>query len=220
MKPTLHDILKSEGLIAAARPVPRTVWQSFLVPVDFTDRSREALRLAVSLAADPEDRITLLHVIEPDPWLARGNEVMMILGMGRAELCDAAAARLHRWAAQEAGPDIEVTTLVRFGPAEREIIRVVESHGCDAIVLATQPRNWFSRLFHRGLTRRLQKKAPCAVITIRPPRTPTDPEAIQTPEPVQGVTLPVTSSGRLPVRTEYPFPEKAVHFRPGQNRLG
>lgn len=219
MKTTLHDILKTERLIAAARPVPRTVWQSFLVPVDFTDRSREALRLAVSLAADPEDRITLLHVIEPDPWLARGNEVMMTLAKSRGELCDAAAARLHRWATQEAGPDIEVTTLVRFGPLEREIVRVVETHRCDALVLATQPRSWFRRLFHRGLAGRLQKKAPCTVITIRPPRTPMEAEAIKSPEPVQDFTLPVASSARLPVRTAYPFPEKAVHFRPGQNRL-
>ena len=61
MKLSLYEILKAERELAASRPSPRTVWQHLLVPVDFTEGSREALKLAVSLAADPEDRITLLR---------------------------------------------------------------------------------------------------------------------------------------------------------------
>ena len=49
------------------------------MPVDFSKHSREALKLAVSLAADPEDRITLLHIVAPESVLHRGNAVMMTL---------------------------------------------------------------------------------------------------------------------------------------------
>ena len=171
MKLNLHEILKNERVLAATRPSPRTVWQRLLVPVDFTEGSREALKLAVSLAADPEDRITLLHVIAPESLLHRGNAVMMTLSRTDAELQAEAETRLRRWAEQEAGPDIEIETVVRTGPVHREILHVAETHSCDVIVLATQAKNWFQKLFLGSLTRRLVRTAPCAVITIRPPKS-------------------------------------------------
>ena len=172
MKLSLYEILKAEHELTTSRPSPRTVWQNLLVPVDFTEGSREALMLAVSLAADPEDRITLLHVIAPESVLQRGNAVMMTLSKNDAELKAEAGTRLRRWAAQEAGPDIKVEIVVRSGPVHREILRVAETHSCDVIVLATEAKNWFQRLFLGSVTRRLARNASCAVITIRPPRRP------------------------------------------------
>lgn len=170
MKLSLYEILKAERELAASRPSPRTVWQHLLVPVDFTESSREALKLAVSLAADPEDRITLLHVIAPESVLHRGNAVMMTLGKEDAELQAEAETRLRRWADQEAGPDIKVETVVRRGPVHREILHVAETRYCDVIVLATEAKNWLQRLFLGSVTRRLVRNTPCAVITIRPPK--------------------------------------------------
>ena len=170
MKLSLYEILKAERELAASRPSPWTVWQRLLVPVDFTEGSREALKLAVSLAADPEDRITLLHVIAPESVLHRGNAVMMTLSKTEAELQAEAETRLRRWADQEAGPDIKVETVVRRGPVHREILHVAETRSCDVIVLATEAKNWLQRLFLGSVTRRLVRNAPCAVITIRPPR--------------------------------------------------
>jgi nucleotide-binding universal stress UspA family protein len=169
MKPSIHEILKLERVLATTRPSPRTVWQRLLVPVDFTEGSREALKLAVSLAADPEDRITLLHVIPADSLLQRGNAVMMTLSRTDAELQAEAETRLRRWAGQEAGPDIEIEIVVRSGPVHREILHVAETHSCDVIVLATRAKNWFQKLFLGSLTRRLVRTASCAVITLRPP---------------------------------------------------
>ena len=84
MKLSLHEILKAERELAASRPTTKTQWERILVPIDFSDNSREALKLAVTLAADPEDRITLLHMVEVESWLQRGNEVMMT--MSRSEV--------------------------------------------------------------------------------------------------------------------------------------
>ncbi len=170
MRLSLYEILKAERELAASRPSPWTVWQRLLVPVDFTEGSREALKLAVSLAADPEDRITLLHVIAPESVLHRGNAVMMTLSKTEAELQAEAETRLRRWADQEAGPDIKVETVVRRGPVHREILHVAKTRSCDVIVLATEAKNWLQRLFLGSVTRRLVRNAPCGVITIRPPR--------------------------------------------------
>ena len=109
-------------------------------------------------------------MIAPESVLQRGNAVMMTLSKNDAELQAEAGTRLRRWADQEAGPDIEVETVVRSGPVHREILRVAETHSCDVIVLATGAKNWFQRLFLGSVTRRLARNAPCAVITIRPPK--------------------------------------------------
>jgi nucleotide-binding universal stress UspA family protein len=168
MKLSLHEILKAERELAASRPAPKTEWERILVPIDFSENSREALKLAVSLAADPEDRITLLHVVEPEHPFQRGNEVMMTLSKGEAEIRYEAERRLERWAAQEAGPDIEIATVVRFGKVTDEILALAETRDCDIIVLATEPAGWMKRLFSGSVTAQLQRRAKCAVINIRP----------------------------------------------------
>lgn len=168
MKLSLHEILKAKRELAASRTAPKTQWERILVPIDFSDNSREALKLAVTLAADPEDRITLLHVVEADSWLHRGNAVMMTMSRSDEELKYEAEIRLQRWAAQEAGPDIKVETVVRTGKVHREILHVAESRDSDVIVLATQPKSWIKRTVLGSVSRQLQRKAPCAVICIRP----------------------------------------------------
>lgn len=168
MKLSLHEILRAERELAASRPAPKTQWERILVPIDFSDNSREALKLAVTLAADPEDRITLLHVVEEDSWLHRGNAVMMTMSRSAAELQCESEQRLERWAQQEAGPDIQVETVVRTGKVYREILRVAESRDCDVIVLATQPKSWLERTVLGSVSRQLERKAACAVIRIRP----------------------------------------------------
>jgi nucleotide-binding universal stress UspA family protein len=86
MKLSLYEILRAERELAASRPAPKTQWERILVPIDFSEASREALKLAVMLAADPEDRITLVHVVEEDFWLHRGNAVMMTMARSAEEL--------------------------------------------------------------------------------------------------------------------------------------
>ena len=168
MKLSLHEILKAERELAASRTAPKTQWERILVPIDFSDNSREALKLAVTLAADPEDRITLLHVVEADSWLHRGNAVMMTMSRSDEELKYEAGIRLQRWAAQEAGPDIKVETVVRTGKVHREILHVAKSLDSDVIVLATQPTSWLKCTVLGSVSRQLQRRAPCAVICIRP----------------------------------------------------
>jgi nucleotide-binding universal stress UspA family protein len=154
MKLSLHEILKAERELAASRPAPKTEWERILVPIDFSENSREA--------------ITLLHVVEPEHPFQRGNEVMMTLSKGDAEIRYEAERRLERWAAQEAGPDIEIATVVRFGKVTDEILALAETRDCDIIVLATEPAVWMKRLFSGSVTAQLQRRAKCAVINIRP----------------------------------------------------
>jgi CPA2 family monovalent cation:H+ antiporter-2 len=170
MKTSHSEAVKTGTMPCAALPSPRSAWQRLLVPVDFSPQSREALKVAVALAADPEDRITLLHVIEPDPFLQRGNEVMMLLRRSEAELVAEAEARLRRWAELEGGPDIVFDLLVRSGRVDREILRVAERQRSDVIVLAAGERTWLERFCFGSIGRQLARLASCTVLTVRAPR--------------------------------------------------
>ncbi len=189
MKLSLHEILKAERALAASRPAPKTQWERILVPIDFSVNSREALKLAVTLAADPEDRIILLHVIEADHPLQRGNEVMLTLSKSEAETCFEAERRLERWAAQEAGPDIDVECVVQSGKVTNAILAVADRRDCDLIVLATEPKNWLKRLGSGSVTAQLQRRAPCAVLNIRP--------AAPQPRPAIPEESPTGHAGRV-----------------------
>lgn len=129
------------------------------------------------------DRTTLVHVVEEDFWLQRGNAVMMTMARSTEELQHDAGTRLQRWAALEAGPDIKVETVVRTGKVDREILHVAEARDCDVIVLAAEPKGWLDRLVLGSVSRQLQRKARCAVISIRPSTAPVTPAAPVRPAP-------------------------------------
>lgn len=147
-------------------------FKNLLVPVDFSETSLHALRLAVQLARVNKSRITLLHVgvvptagsydawgwtIPPSDVLYKWHEEM-------------AAEQLHtlrRVAGQEIPDDIEWRVETRDGFAPEEILAAAKADSHDLIVIGTHGRTGIERVVMGSVAERVIRLSPVPVLTTR-----------------------------------------------------
>jgi nucleotide-binding universal stress UspA family protein len=142
-----------------------------LVPMDWSEPSHRAFRLAVSLAREHDARLTLLHVV-PLPALMHGPPQESYLDHLYEELC-----RMR-----PSDPKVRVRCLVAEGAPVAAILNATRESGCDLIVMGTHGRRGLNRLLMGSLAEEVVRRAPCPVLTVRagvPARLTGEGEALQ-----------------------------------------
>jgi universal stress protein A len=139
-----------------------------LAPTDFSDYSKKAISDAFELARTFGATLSLLHVLEPSPYL--GEFTLPTMGeelLGDLERQASAALAQVLPEAQQA--KIEVTRAVAIGSPAQKIVETAEAEHVDLIVMATHGRTGLSHLLIGSVAERVVRTAPCPVRTIRPP---------------------------------------------------
>jgi universal stress protein A len=139
-----------------------------LAPTDFSDYSKKAISDAFELARTFGATLSLLHVLEPSPYL--GEFTLPTMGeelLGDLERQASAALAQLLPDAQEA--KVEVTRAVAIGSPSQTIVETAEAEHVDLIVMATHGRTGLSHLLIGSVAERVVRTAPCPVLTIRPP---------------------------------------------------
>jgi nucleotide-binding universal stress UspA family protein len=137
-----------------------------LVPTDFSESARHALRYGISFAREYEAELVLLHVVEnltvgyasdlfPVPMAEVFDEIS---GYARAELAKLAAG------AKEKG--LSVRELVVQGKPSVEIVRVAREETADMIVLGTHGKGMLDKALFGSTAERVIRRAPCPVLTV------------------------------------------------------
>lgn len=145
------------------RSYPRL--RRILVPLDFTGRSREALRFAVPLASKFGARLVLLHVLAKKAEIAKDKPNPS--GNPRRT---AAHRRLRETALQFANADLIDQTIVRAGDPAREIVEAARVMGADLLAITVDPAAGIGRLLKGSVSQRVLRLAPCPVLTVRKPQ--------------------------------------------------
>jgi universal stress protein A len=141
---------------------------NILVPVDFTKSSLYAAIYAASLAQTNNARLYVLHVKEPFP--AHGRIVAGSLEdvqkyrmiKEQAELPEVVPAALKSSIEVE---DIQVTGI----PVYRVIVEKAREFSVDVIVMASQDRKGWGRVFKKNIIAQVIRNTPCSVFVVRPP---------------------------------------------------
>ena len=110
--------------------------KKILVPIDFSDMSKHAFQYALRFAEQFRCKIVLLHVVEPETFIA-GTP---LAGDVFAQLEDdmaAAKAELAALAASSRDRLNSVASVVRSGHAPNEITKAAKDLDVDLIVIAT-----------------------------------------------------------------------------------
>ncbi len=110
------------------------MFRTILLPVDLTDKHRQALEAAADLARQSGGEVTLLHIIEVIPGLAMEEEKPFY-----ARLEKTARKHLDGLGAQLQAKGVRWQAEVRFGTRGPDIVRYAREAGADLIVL-TSPR--------------------------------------------------------------------------------
>jgi len=149
-----------------------------LVPTDLSEDSRAGLRSGITLAAQNNSELLVLHVTQalqlwqiPDElylldeqWIKW--EVDRVLSEARLDLNR--FLEPHR---QDFGKIPAIRTKAVLGPVAPRIIEVAYSEEVDLIVMSPKPHGPVRRLFSRSITDQITREAPCPVLSVRPPRT-------------------------------------------------
>jgi nucleotide-binding universal stress UspA family protein len=156
-----------------------------LVPVDFSERSANALKYAASLAARNGAEITALHVMskEEDDSLQRVLTVfegwpVPSVAVSRLPLDRQLRERtldLYNFIEKVLGHRFSSTIgrEVRIGDPVKEIARVARKKRIDLVIVENPKKSLFSYLRAQGSLLRLTLRLPCAVL-LAPPDSDTD----------------------------------------------
>jgi nucleotide-binding universal stress UspA family protein len=140
--------------------------KNILLPTDFSDTSLTATRYAIELSKRFSATLHLLHVIEdPGVYIAAFDSFPL---PSPVEFETYAAERLESWIAPEDSAGLEIRRRWVHGAPFSQIIRDSRENTIDLIVLGTHGRNIVSQLLLGSVAERVVRKAPCAVLTVRP----------------------------------------------------
>jgi nucleotide-binding universal stress UspA family protein len=146
------------------------LFRSILLAADFSENSREAFRMACSLAQEGETRVLVLHVEEPlyvaeEPVYFNQPSVHYTA----VERPETELSPLNERLRQDYVPDLAVETIyhtVEGGPAEM-ILREAEVNRCDLIVVGTHGRTGLTRLLSGSVAEAVLRGAKCPVLALR-----------------------------------------------------
>ena len=128
-----------------------------ILATDFAGHAPDMARTACSLAAEFHARLTLLHVIEDYYHFSRQPEEIIEM-----------RARLHTLLPDGCTLQSEAETLLEFGPARQEILKVAAERDADLIVLGPRAKaDIGSTHLPWTTTHHVVAHAHCPVLTLR-----------------------------------------------------
>jgi len=141
--------------------------KNILIPVDFSNASKRALRYARELADTFEATLHVLHVVE-HPYLPGGY---MEFYAPPAQFFDQVEQESHEQLEALLTPEDRArygaVLVSRTGVAALEILDYVRSGGnIDLIVMATHGRGGVARLMMGSVAEQIVRGAPCPVLTL------------------------------------------------------
>ena len=139
--------------------------QTILVPVDFSDPSRSALRYARSLAEQTGGKLILFYALEP---VATPDFAFHPLMLEPAEAAKAAELQLQKICDEEGVAESLVEhTIVRGGAAHTQIADLAEKLGADLIVISTHGNTGIKHVLMGSTAERVVRHARCPVLVVR-----------------------------------------------------
>lgn len=148
-----------------------------LVPMDFSDCSREALRQALELAAPFGAATHALHVWEPSPYLSpdslvwlEGEQKSFWQHMRREleERLKATVDAVVSETPEQTEPRAAVETEVVTGYASETILSTIRDGDYDMVVMGTRGRTGLTHVLLGSVAERIVRLAACPVMTIQP----------------------------------------------------
>lgn len=143
--------------------------KNILVPIDFSNYSKNALRYAVNFAKTFKSKIYLVYVVEPVIYPSDFSMGQVTFPVNDLEMNVRAKDELDNLAKSEIGSEIEVETVIKTGKPFVEINETASELDIDLIIIATHGHTGMEHLLFGSTAEKVVRKAPCPVLTLREP---------------------------------------------------
>ena len=147
-------------------PKPKCLQLSrILVPVDFSDCSKKALRYAVAFARQFRASLSLLYVVQVN---FTGGECGPIdITPIERELRQQGEQRLAELLESETDPEIPVEIAVRTGHPAQQIVAAAKQSEIDLIIMSTHGYTGLKHMLLGSTSESVVRSAPCPVLVVR-----------------------------------------------------
>ena len=150
----------------AARSVKMEV-ERILVPIDFSEHSKDALRYAVDLGSHFNAELILTFVIESVGYPADLGYAQVAIPAIERELGDRGREELQRLADTYVGDRLRVKIHVPAGRPFVEIIKAAREFDVNLLIIATHGHTGMEHILFGSTAEKVVRKAPCPVLVVR-----------------------------------------------------
>ena len=144
-------------------------FSKILVPIDFSDFSKSALKYAVIFAKQYHAQLMLVYVLEPVIYPPDFSMGQITLPTVNFEMDKRAKEELDKLAETEIGSLVEVRTVLKTGKPFVEIIETAKEEDADLIIISTHGHSGVEHILFGSTADKVVRKAPCPVLTLREP---------------------------------------------------
>jgi nucleotide-binding universal stress UspA family protein len=138
-----------------------------LVPIDFSEYSKKALRYAVAFARNFQSEIVLVYVVEPVVYPADFSFGQVAVPSMERELFERGEEQLRKLIETEIRGELPARSMVRSGKPFVEIIRAAAEEDVDLVIIATHGHGGIEHVLFGSTAEKVVRKAPCPVLTVR-----------------------------------------------------
>jgi nucleotide-binding universal stress UspA family protein len=143
--------------------------KKILVPIDFSDYSKNALKYAVNFANQFNSELTLIYVVEPVIYPPDFSMGQIAIPSVNAEWDLKAKEELEKLGKQEIPESVKVSIKIKTGKPFLEIIETAAEENTDLIIIATHGHSGVEHILFGSTAEKVVRKAPCPVLTLREP---------------------------------------------------
>ncbi len=143
--------------------------KKILVPIDFSDYSKSALKYAVNFCKNFNAEMILIYVVEPVIYPPDFSMGQIAIPSVNAEWDERARQELDKLAKEEIPDSVPVKTIIKTGKPFLEIIENAGELDVDLIIIATHGRTGVEHILFGSTAEKVVRKAPCPVLTLREP---------------------------------------------------
>ncbi len=143
--------------------------KKILVPIDFSDYSKNALKYAIQFAKQFNAKIYLVYVVEPIIYPADFSMGQVAIPSADIDLHSRAEEELRKLSKDFINGSLQVEILIKTGKPFIEIIETASANDIDLIIIATHGHTGVEHLLFGSTAEKVVRKAPCPVLTLREP---------------------------------------------------
>jgi nucleotide-binding universal stress UspA family protein len=141
--------------------------KKILAPTDLSKLSRAAISYALEMARERDARVIVYHVIDEEGYWPYDDERLN----PAAALIPRQREKLREFMNEHFPDSLEnITELIETGVPYSKIVKKAEEEDIDMIVMSTHGRTGFEQILLGSVTAKVVARAPCPVLSIRPPR--------------------------------------------------
>jgi nucleotide-binding universal stress UspA family protein len=143
--------------------------KKILVPIDFSDYSKNAFRYSIEFCKCFGSEIILIYVIEPvvyPPDFSLGQIAFPTVDM---QLDKRAEEELEKLAKAEIPAGQRIRTIVKTGKPFIEIVDTAYDEDVDLIIISSHGHSGVQHILFGSTAEKVVRRAPCPVLTVRDP---------------------------------------------------